>query len=139
MAAAIEAPQEAEAACVSLNEGDCPSGVALLLVKKDIRDDEIERCSSFLINSRTLVTNRHCIPEDLREKGLSCAGRITAVFPKTSRLAAERAECESITSISPEVTEFATGHPDYAVIRLSRPVKRAQFRISREEIGRAHV
>jgi hypothetical protein len=114
-----------------MNEVDCPSGVALLLAKKQANDSEIDRCSSFLINSRTLVTNRHCIPEDLREKNISCAGRIAAVFPKTPSYAAERAECESILSISPDSAEFAAGHADYAVIRLSRPVKRTHFRISR--------
>jgi trypsin-like peptidase len=130
--AAIEAPREPEASCASLNETDCPAGVALLLSKKNVNDSEIDRCSSFLINSRTLVTNRHCIPEDLREKNLPCAGRLTAVFPKTLRFAAERAECESILSISPEASEFSVGHPDFAVIRLNRPMKRVPFRVSRE-------
>lgn len=132
MAAAIppEAPQEPEATCASLNKTECPGGVALLLIKKN--DGETERCSSFLINSRTLVTNHHCIPEDLRDKKLSCAHRITAVFPKTSRFASERAECESIISISADSAESSPANADYAVIRLNRPVKRTNFRISRE-------
>jgi len=132
MAAMPEAPQEPEAVCAALSEAECPGGVALILAKKHADEDEIDRCSSFLINSRTLVTNRHCIPEDLRDKTLSCAGRLTAVFPKTSRFAAERAECESILTISSEAPESAAGQMDYAVIRLNRRVKRAKFQISRE-------
>ena len=127
MAMAVDS-QEPEATCAS--EGECPGGVALLLGKK--QDGEMDRCSSFLINSRTLVTNRHCIPEDLQDRALSCAGRLTAVFPKTPRFASERAECEAIISISKSVEEFPTGQPDYAVIRLNRPVKRPIFQISRE-------
>lgn len=131
-AAANPPPQQPEAACATMSEAECPAGVALLLAKKTANDSEIDRCSSFLINSRTLVTNRHCIPEDLRDKTLSCAGRLTAVFPKTPRFAAERAECESILSISTESAELAVGQADYAVIRLNRPVKRSHFRVNRE-------
>ncbi|MFS4460162.1 trypsin-like serine peptidase [Bdellovibrio sp. HCB2-146] len=126
--AAAGVPPATEAVCA--NEAECPSGVALILAKKP--DGELDRCSSFLIDSRTLVTNRHCIPEDLQDKTLSCVGRIAAVFPQTAGYAAERAECESILNISEAAQEFPTGHMDYAVIRLNRPVKRAAFPISRE-------
>lgn len=140
MAATALADREPEATCATMSETDCPGGVALLLAKKDADGSDIDRCSSFLINSRTLVTNRHCIPEDLRDKTLSCAGRLTAVFPKTPRFAAERAECESILSISTEDreppssegAEVVSRQADYAVIRLNRPVKRTPFRVSRE-------
>ena len=38
-------------------------------------------CTSFLIGNSLLVTNSHCLPEDLKATGTSCAGRIWANFP----------------------------------------------------------
>ena len=87
-------------------------------------------CTAFLIAPDILMTNSHCIPEDLQESKSSCQKRIWAVFPDRDGLPMVRSECSTILAASP--TEDPGRDTDYAFIILSEPSSRTPLQISRE-------
>ncbi len=83
-------------------------------------------CFGGLIGPDTFLTNRHCIPEDLRATDQSCENRMRVIFPKLSpETEVELGECEKIISVAPPIEGLVDENlqPDWAIIKLkeSRP------------------
>jgi ribosomal protein S28E/S33 len=75
------------------------------------------------------LTNGHCVPEDLRAAGASCAGRVYLHFPEVAGFAAETAECAEVLSSTggSGLIEKA----DVAFVRLRSAPKRPALSMSR--------
>lgn len=134
------------ALCETLTESDCPGGVALLLAGDLADKSGLQRCSSFLIDSKTLVTNRHCVPSEVLAGKVSCKARLTAFFPKAPGFSEEQVECEEVVGLSDEGGEFfreekdlSANKPDFAILRLSRSLHRPFFKISREGLPKGLI
>lgn len=109
---------------------ECHGGVAMVLIRDT---DSSSLCTGFLVASDTLVTNSHCIPAALKSKGASCAKSLYFFFPATNGLAAERADCKEVSDVSVISSEAENSlKPDYAILKLQKPVNRPVFEVSRE-------
>ncbi len=104
------------------NSQDCPSAIAGLAI------DKSSVCTGFLIDSKTLVTNFHCIPKDLQKIGSNCQNRIQFSFPKTENHAAEVVECDRLISISESIKEGNLG-VDYAILKLAKSIDRKPIEV----------
>ncbi len=108
------------ASTVNCMESSCPDNVGKLLFwKKNSSDDSYEFgvCSGTLIDSTTLITNRHCIPTDLRT-GDNCSNRLIIQFPQLygKGIAAENIQCNYVDKVYDEVAD----QPDIAILKVSR-------------------
>lgn len=108
-------------ACESLES--CPGFVAGLTA------DGQTVCTSVLVGADLVATNLHCLPEDLRREGASCAGRISFFFPATKNLSAESFECEKVKAVSAPLKDTALT-PDWAFLKLSQNVSRPKVPIN---------
>ena len=98
-----------------------------------VNDAGPAQCTGFLVAPDLFATNAHCVPEDLRRAGASCAGRVWLHFApapgKETRL-----ECAEVIRAEgpPETSERdANDGADYAFYRVARPSKRAPLVLSR--------
>jgi len=90
--------READVECESPEA--CPSNVAMLIIKEKTG---LSQCTGFLIGPRTLMTNSHCLPKELRAPRASCAD-VTLIFPASDRGggdASERVACDFVEYASP--------------------------------------
>jgi hypothetical protein len=118
----------AEASLSSFNQPcrDCPAGIGQVLIA--IEEDESDtgrlhtaNCQGGLIAENLFITNRHCLPESLREKDVSCEDRIRVLFPQTSEEnSPELVECESVIDLSPSYAGLDTNQPqpDWVLLKL---------------------
>lgn len=129
----------AEARCEDSSPENCPPGAALLVIRGKMNGEvSLGQCSGFLIDERTVMTNSHCLPEEIRHSGNSCSGKIKFVFPKSGSFESESSECETVLSASQIKNKGESGFgidPDYAVLSLKSSVVRPAFRISRDGIS----
>jgi hypothetical protein len=86
-------------------------------------------CTSFLVSPDTIATNSHCVPEELRTPGSSCRERMWVHFVTDDPAVNETVECQEVLESSG--TKKDTTDIDYAYLRLTRPVERKPFEISR--------
>src|SRR5687767_7543906 len=81
---------------VSCEDG-CPQYVGGLVTYTEGRNSYIVSvCSLTLIDDNLILTNRHCLPDDLQYKGASCAGRIRVKLPATNGFRSEDFECNRV-------------------------------------------
>jgi hypothetical protein len=97
------------------NMAECPGFVGQVLIRRP--PNGMEWCTGFLINSRTVVTNSHCVPEPE-----NCASQITVHFPATRAFPAAQAACDRVIAQSRIGDRLFL--PDYAVFELKSPVNR---------------
>lgn len=99
----------------------------------------VGQCTAFAVSPTVIVTNAHCVPNDLRSTGANCENRIWVTFPKTANFAGQRAGCRQImvTSTIDEVpgSPNFTGLPDYAFIELDRAIARTPLRLSQDGLA----
>ncbi|MEQ1877094.1 MAG: trypsin-like peptidase domain-containing protein [Bdellovibrionia bacterium] len=114
---------------VCANPNECPGFIAQLIVKET--DGHLATCTGFLLNSDTLMTNSHCIPTDLKSPGSACFDRIVFNFPKSGKLPAESAGCQSVTKAT---VLSGNSSMDYAIVRLNRKVSRVNTTTSQEGV-----
>ncbi len=106
---------------------DCPSYVASLTLREP-GIVHAQQCSGSIVEyagKTYLYTNRHCIPEDMKEDFKAgrdiknCGARITATFPENKKrgLKREIASCKKVVAISEEPMSLQ-GPPDWAIIEL---------------------
>ena len=101
--------------------------------------DKPTTCTGFLVSADTLVTNSHCIPEDLKYANADCSERLWAFFPRIETTSAETAKCSRIISVSTTSNGRA---PDYAFIKLDRALVRQTLETSQDGAplnGKSHV
>jgi len=91
------------------------------------------RCTGSLIGPDLVLTNAHCIPSDLREIAkASCGNRIWLTFASSGKFPSEQAECKQVIFVSEDSPE--TSLPDYALIKLSKPMTRPFIQVDRKGI-----
>lgn len=114
------------------DQDNCPSAISLLTTAHGAPSYGVGRCTGFLIADDMMVTNSHCIPDDLKREDSSCSGRIWAHFPKTTKHAPEIRKCVRVRFTSKNDPARAQLFFDIALIELDRPSRRTPLKISRE-------
>ena len=117
---------------VSCKENDCDPSVGLLsIVDKGETAWSAGQCTASLIGSDILVTNGHCIPNDLAKEGSSCLNRLWITFPNDPNHPEydRQIDCGQILF---RKKEGGTEGSDYAYIKLARPSNRPVLRQSIE-------
>jgi hypothetical protein len=126
-----EAGLNATVACENPSSATCPSAIGMMLTKYK---NWMGQCTAFLIDDQLLMTNSHCLPENLKIDGTDCRAHIQVFFPKTNDEPAESAICERVLRAS---KVFSSKSPimerttDYALLKLTRPLNRKPFKLSR--------
>lgn len=119
---------KARAATVDCAPGaDCSPSVGLLSMASAA---EASQCTASLVAPDIVATNGHCVPEDLRAPGASCAGRVWVNFVKAEGFESQ-IECESVIFVEKKISALTPETPDYAFYRLKSPSRRPYLRISR--------
>lgn len=119
------------------NSSACPPAVGMLLA---IGENSIQQCTAFLANNNEmLATSSHCIPEDLKKEGAVCTDRIKVMFPDVGNLPGSEAKCLEVLSASRVEAINGQFNPDYAFIRLDRPVPRDILVVNREGLKEGQV
>ena len=102
----------------------CPNYVGLVVAADDKRT---WRCSGFLIDSETLMTAEHCLPQDLKKLHQSCDGRLYFKLPKIDNQniqeEAETLECDKVIGFEP----MSWRAYDFVVIKLKGVSKRSRY------------
>lgn len=119
--------------------GNCPPALAMSVARIDFTaTTKLFKCTAFLVAPDIVATNAHCLPSDLRQASLSCRGRMSFYFGKSSEGPATSASCDqviSVTAIDENVkSPLYTRVPDLAFLKLSTPVNRSPFEVSRAGI-----
>ncbi len=107
---------------ISCPTGECPSfmgGLYNISYNGESRKYDLSGCSVSLIGSDRVLTNSHCIPEDISRVGESCQDSIRIVFPKTNKNPLETFNCLKILNKSS--VEESPRHPDWAILKLDKP------------------
>ena len=120
---------------------DCPEFVgAVQLLEPDLV--MAQQCSGTLVEfagKTVFVTNRHCIPEDMKgdikagETEKNCSSRITIAFPKTKDHPREMASCKKILAVS-EKSQLGEGPPDWAIIELTSTNRKPATMMTRDVV-----
>lgn len=111
---------------------ECPAYLGQIIVQ-DEATHQPSVCSTFLVRNQYLVTNRHCLPAELRKAGASCKS-IRVEFPKTPDFQNEVVTCEEVVNTSDQFAPPLRWATDMAVLKLQRPVNRALVELSTEPI-----
>lgn len=90
-------------------------------------------CTATLVSEDIVVTNSHCIPEDLKVRGASCKNRIWLTFPSfPGRPDFDRqARCQEMLFVSDIEDENGEARPDFAFFRLEKRMNRPPLSLSR--------
>ena len=86
-------------------------------------------CTAFLVQTKYLVTNEHCLANLPRNVGASCSA-LRVVFPKAQTHSEEVVPCLRILRLSPKRGDVVLA-PDYAVLELKQKVNRPSLQIMR--------
>lgn len=113
---------------------DCPESVAALFKAEriELSDPRYSQdsqwnfgaCSSVLVSKNLLLTNRHCIPDEIIEGKESCSENIIIKFPKVGTRPVESAKCKQVVDSAKEYVKVSQPDPDWALIELDRSVDR---------------
>ena len=110
---------------ISCDSADCPSyALGFYTITGEDQSFNVTACSATLIAPDQVLTNRHCVPEDLRKTGASCQGRIRFVFPKTATYALENFDCSEIQALSDDYDHAPPPYPDWAILKMSQRTQR---------------
>ncbi len=118
-----------------LEQGDCPDYVGGLLSLSADRL-EIKACSLTLVSRNTVLTNSHCLPDDLKSEGAFCVGRINIIFPQANGKPMEKRDCSYIKKLSDQEFSNQVAYPDWVLLRLGQPVDRIPAKKSVRSIAR---
>lgn len=124
LAHAQEVALKSQVSCVG--SGQCHEAVALLAVATE---DNTYGCNGFLVAPDLMITNSHCVPKELQASGSNCSNRMWAFFPKVDMTPATVVGCSAVQNVL--LSRFGND-PDYALIKLDRPVDRRSLKISRD-------
>ncbi len=123
---------------VECESGDCPEYIGGLVTYTDLgRSWSVQVCSLTLIAKDTVLTNRHCIPDDLQYRDASCAGRIRIKLNSSGSRASENFECVRVVALSPADTDDSAIYADWAVLRLNGSSRFEPADLSLDGIGDA--
>ncbi|RZA09688.1 MAG: serine protease [Proteobacteria bacterium] len=124
----VSAFAKSKAATVDCAPGaKCSPSIGMLSL---IDGGQASQCSASLVAPDIIATNGHCVPEDLRQPGASCAGRAWMNFVSAEGFESQ-IECESVLFVEKVKTPFVQETPDYAFYRLKTKSLRPFLRVSR--------
>ena len=108
----------------------CPEGVGLwtALEPRDLPS----QCTSFLIAPDLALANHHCLPTPVRKAGADCRGQVWLHFPALDGRPADSASCREVVALSP--TSERIDQPDWALVRLARPLARQPLPLARDGV-----
>ena len=114
--------------CEDTNSSNCPSYVGSLVTygTKEIdgyNQKGVYQCSTQLIAPDRVLTNRHCLPNELLSIGADCSKSLNVKFPSTSENGSEESFCDKVIDLSSEAKNAAVGE-DWAVLKLKKRLKR---------------
>ncbi len=115
-------------------DGPCHPSVGLL-VQLSPEGVPNNQCTATLVAPDVMLTNTHCLPPALRRAGSDCAGKVRFHFGPDSANYEMESECSEVIYASSIVSE-QTNAPDYAFLRLERPLRRPFLQISRRGFSR---
>lgn len=109
---------------------DCPVSFGQFIATKvDSTKEKPARktsnCQGGLVDDDLFLTNRHCLPEELQEKGLSCEGQVKIIFPKVNDIEGEIVGCKEVVDFyaRPQNLDRKEPQPDWALIKLDKKLK----------------
>lgn len=106
---------------------DCPESIAKLAFwGKSDSSYYMSVCSGNLYKEEFIITNAHCIPDEVKKAGSVCSDQIKVLFPSTQNKSAEAAHCSRIIQVFDEENNV-----DLAVFKLNRLVKRSGVEIKK--------
>lgn len=111
-------------------EGKCVAAVGMLTIATE---DHSGACTATLVRNDVVVTNSHCIPDDLKRSGSICSDRIWINFPAHPEHPDydARVGCREVLHASDLDSWSEEVKPDYAFLRLERPVNRPPLALDR--------
>jgi V8-like Glu-specific endopeptidase len=107
---------DSEVDCAVASE--CPANVGLVVLKMGVgKDLGFGQCSGTLIGKDTILTNSHCVPDEVKNFTEHCSDRIAFVLPKAQAGKKKLATCKKVLFAS----DISKGNldPDYALIQLN--------------------
>lgn len=109
---------------IDCNSQDCPENVGGLytFTTKSETSYNVGSCSLTLIDSNRVITNRHCLPDDIETSGSLCKKRIKILFPQNKDFSFESYDCKQVVKASVHYPNV--GGPDWAVIEFEGSTKR---------------
>jgi len=97
----------------------CPDNVAKLSFwVKESEGYQLAVCSGTLIDQNYIITNRHCIPDNIQVNGASCNKQIIIQFPDDvkNHKQMETLNCKNVV----QVFKNKNTEPDLAVLRIEK-------------------
>lgn len=122
------AAKQATARCGPIS--GCPEGIALWTTLEP--KGPPSQCTSFLVAPDLALTNHHCIPVKARASGSDCRNLAWLHFPKVGSKPPDTVSCREVVAIS--ATSDKIDQPDWALVRLARPIARAILPISTDGV-----
>ena len=108
---------------IECESGDCPQAIGGLYTYAGQDESySVGSCSLTLISSNTVITNRHCLPEDIEKAGSSCFNRIRIILPQAEGFPTETYECDKVVAASLHYPQTAA--PDWSVLKFKGQTKR---------------
>ena len=107
----------------------CPGYAAKLTYWFEAEDSNyyLGTCSGTLYQNRYIITNSHCIPDEIKNAGSSCSDQLKVLFPYTNRFVSEEVRCSRII----QVYDQKNGGPDIAVLEIEQNIYRDEVKISK--------
>lgn len=123
--------------CSDRSAENCPEPAGFILstgFNEETGSDGIFTCSGTLVSEDIVMTNRHCIPEEVQANPGLCSKRLGIMFPRSNTKASvEKFTCKELIRVSAE-PESIFSDEDYAFFRIDKPKNRAYFKVSREGV-----
>ena len=108
---------------------DCPNYIGSLVTFSKETENYTESytvnfCSQQLVGHNLVLTNKHCVPEDIAYEGADCYGRIQAKFPETKDYSSEALNCSKVIKITQNYAGTFVDRPDWALLELRKSSQR---------------
>ncbi|MCO5143864.1 MAG: S1 family peptidase [Oligoflexia bacterium] len=123
--AAVRIASNASPKCAKGSD-DCSLSVGLLTYATS---DGAAQCTASLVAPNIILTNTHCVPDDLKKANSSCSGRMWMNFIQASGYDS-KLECDRVLFASDK--RDGKIEADYAYIKLAKSSNRPYFEMSRE-------
>jgi len=106
-------------------EGACPENAGALIIKDGT---QLFSCSFSLVDSQTVLTSRHCIPDSMASVGASCDGSVQAIFKNDSG-SSDIYGCDKVVSFSQEWQRSSSTQRDFVFLKLKKATTRKPLKI----------
>ncbi len=114
--------------CMASDPTACSPSVGMLVARID--DNQVAECTTFLVGPDVVMTNSHCLPDELKVSGSACVGHMVAKFPTVTGYAGEEFDCSQVL-VASTLSEKTKSVPDYAVLKLTKASSRPPLVLNR--------